>query len=66
MEIDLFWTAVIAEFKSIKSSAEIEMVRVTEIVEITVMVLASEKWLLEMVIILSLADTALAAAMIWN
>ena len=39
-----------------------EMMKVIEIVEATVIILASEKWLLEAVIILNLTGTALAAA----
>ena len=41
-----------------------ETVGVTGIVETTVMVLTSEKWLLEVVAVLGLAGAALAAAMI--
>ena len=55
---------MIIELRFIRSSAETETVKVTGIVETTVMILASEKWLLEVMIILSLIDTALAAAMI--
>ena len=51
-----------AELRFIRSPAEIEIVKVTEVVEATVMVLASEKWLFEAV--LGLAGTAPAAAMI--
>ena len=47
-----------------KSSAETEMVEMTEIVEVTVMILAFKKWLLKAVMILNLTDTALAAATI--
>ena len=43
MKIDLSWTAVIAELKFIKSSVETETVRVTEIVEATVIILAFKK-----------------------
>ena len=53
---------MIAELRSIGSSAGTETVEVTGIVEATVMVLAPEKWLFEAV--LGLTDTALAAAMI--
>ena len=53
---------MIAELKFIKSSAETETAEVTEIIEIIMMVLASEEWLLEVVTVLSLIDTALAAA----
>ena len=62
MEIGLPWTAAIAELRFMKSPAGTEMAEVTEIVEVTVMVLASEKWLLEVVAVLSLTDTALTAA----
>ena len=64
MEIGLPWTAVIAELRFIKSSVRTETAEVTEIVETIMMVLASEKWLLEVVTVLSLAGTALAAATI--
>ena len=47
-----------------RSPAGIETVKVTEIVEVMMMILASEKWLLEAVTVLSLTGTALAAAMI--
>ena len=53
---------MIAELRFIKSSAETETVKVTEIVEATVMVLASEKWLLEVMTVLNLIDAVLAAA----
>ena len=62
MKISLPWTAVIAEFRFIKSSAETETVKVTEIVEITVMILVFKKWLLEIVTVLNLIDTVLATA----
>ena len=55
---------MIAELKFIKSSIKTEMTEMTEIVEITVMILVSEKWLLKVVTILNLTDTALAAAII--
>ena len=42
------------------------MMRVTEIVEITVMILALKKWLLKTVTVLGLTDAALAAAMVYN
>ena len=42
------------------------MAEVTGIVEATVMVLASKKWLLEAVAVLSLIDAVLAVAMIWG
>ena len=45
-----------------KSSIETKTAEMTEIVEITVMILISEKWLFEM--ILNLIDIALAAAII--
>ena len=66
VKIDLLWIAVIAEFRFIRLLMKTETVKVTEIVEITMMILASEKWLFEMVMILSLAGTVLAAAMIWG
>ena len=66
MKINLLWTAVIAELKFIKSSMKTEMMRVTEIVKTTVMILTSEKWLLKTVIILSLTDAALTAATVWD
>ena len=47
-----------------KSSTGTETVKVTEIVEVTVMVLTPEKWLLEVVTVLNLTGAALAAAMI--
>ena len=64
MKISLFWTAAIAELRFIRSSVGTETVKMTEIIEATVMVLALKKWLLKMMTVLSLADTALAAAMI--
>ena len=64
MKINLLWTAVIAELRFIKSSAETETAEVTGIVETTVMVLASEEWLLKAVAVLSLAGAALAAAIV--
>ena len=47
-----------------KLSAKTEIVKMTEIVEVTVMILAFKKWLFEMMMILSLTGAALAAAMI--
>ena len=64
MKIDLLWTAVIAELRFIKLSAETETAEVTEIIKTTVMILTSEKWLLKAVAVLSLINTALAAAII--
>ena len=64
VEIGLLWTAAIAELRFMRSSVGTEMAEVTGIVEATVMVLASEKWLLEVVAVLGLAGTALAAAMV--
>ena len=64
MEIDLLWTAVITELKFMRLSVRTEMTEVTEIVKVIMMVLASEKWLLEMMTVLGLAGTALAAVMI--
>ena len=62
MEIGLPWTAAMAELRFIKSLMETETVGVTEVVEVTVMVLTSEKWLFEM--ILGLTGAALAVVMI--
>ena len=62
VEISLPWTAAIAELRSMGSPARIETAGVAGIVEATVMVLAPEKWLLEVVAVLGLAGTALAAA----
>ena len=62
MKINLPWTAAIAELGFMRSSVETETAEMTEIVEITVMILISEKWLFE--VILDLAGTALAAAII--
>ena len=53
---------MIAELRFMRSPAETETVRVTEIVGATVMVLAPKEWLLEAVMILGLAGAALAAA----
>ena len=64
MKISLPWTAAIAELRSIESSAGTEMVKVTGIVEATVMVLTFKEWLLKVVTVLSLTDAVLAAAMI--
>ena len=64
MEIDLFWTAAIAELKFIKLSAETETAEMTEIIKATVMILTSEKWLFKVMTVLNLTDAALAAAMI--
>ena len=64
MKINLLWTAVIAELRFIKSLVRTEIAEMTEIVETIMMILASEKWLLEMITILSLINAALAAAMI--
>ena len=61
MKINLFWTAAIAELKFMKSSAETETAEMTEIVEVTMMILTSKKWLLEVVTVLNLTGTALAA-----
>ena len=60
MEIGLPWTAAMAELRFIKSSAKTETVKVTEIVEATVMILASKKWLFKAV--LGLTGAALAVA----
>ena len=40
------------------------MVKVTEIVEVTMMILTPEEWLLEVVTVLGLIDAALTAATI--
>ena len=55
---------MIAELRFIKSSVKTETIRVTEVVKVMIMILTSEEWLFEIVVILSLADVALAAAMI--
>ena len=62
MEIDLPWTAAIAELRSMESPAGTETAGVTGIVGATVMVLAPEEWLLEAVAVLGLAGAALAAS----
>ena len=62
MEINLLWTAAIAELRFIKSLMETEIVEVTGVVETMMMVLASEKWLFEAVTVLGLTGAALAAA----
>ena len=49
-----------AEFRFIKLLTETETVKITEIVEITVMILISEEWLFKM--ILNLINAAPAAA----
>ena len=64
MEIDLPWTAAIAELKSMRSSAGTETAEITEIVETTVIILVFKKWLFKAVTVLDLTDTALTAAMI--
>ena len=51
-----------AELRSMGSLTETETVGMTGVVEVTMMVLAPEEWLFE--VILSLAGTALAVAMI--
>ena len=47
-----------------RSSAKTEMTEMIKIVEVIMMILASEKWLLKIVIILNLIGAALAAATI--
>ena len=64
MKISLFWTAVIAELRFIKSPAGTEMTEITEIVEVTIMILTLKEWLLKAVAVLGLTGTALAAAII--
>ena len=64
MKISLLWTAAIIELRFMKSSAGTEMAEVTGIVEAMMMVLVSEKWLLEVVVILNLVGAALTAAII--
>ena len=64
MKINLLWTAAIAELKFIKSLIKTEMTEVTEIVKVIIMILTLKKWLLEMVTVLNLTGTALAAAII--
>ena len=66
MKINLLWIAVIAELRFMKSSTETETAEVTGIVKIIVMILTSEKWLFEMMMILSLTNAALAAATVQN
>ena len=61
MKINLLWTAAIAELRFIKSLVRTEMMKMTEIVETTVMILTSEKWLFEVVTILNLINAVLAA-----
>ena len=62
MKIGLPWTAAMAEFRFMRSSAKTETAEVIGVVEATMMILASKEWLFE--VILSLADAALAVAMI--
>ena len=64
MKINFFWITVITELKFIKLSAETEMMKVIKIVKVIIMILTFKKWLLEMVTVLNLTGTALAAAMI--
>ena len=64
MKINLLWTAAIAELRFIKSSVRTKTVEMTKIIKITMMILTSEKWLLEMVTVLGLTGAVLAAAMI--
>ena len=64
IKINLLWTAAITELKFIKSSVKTETAEMTEIVKVTVIILASEKWLFKAVMILSLINAALTAAMI--
>ena len=66
MKIDLLWTAAIAKLRFIESSAGIETTEMTEIVEVTVIILAFKKWLLKAVTVLNLTSAALAAAIIQN
>ena len=60
MKIDLPWIAVMAELRFIKSPVKIKTVKVTKIIEATMMILAFKKWLFEAV--LNLTDAALAVA----
>ena len=53
---------MIAELKFISLLMKTETAEVTEIVEVIMMILTSEEWLLKVVMILSLIDAALAAA----
>ena len=64
MKIDFSCIAVITELRSMKSLIETEIVRVTEVVETIMVVLTPEKWLFEVVTVLNLIDTTLAAATI--
>ena len=66
MKINLLWTAVIAELRFIKSPAETEIMKMTEIVEVTVMILTSEKWLFKVVAVLNSTDAALITVIIQN
>ena len=66
IKINLFWTAVITELRFIKLSVRTETVKVTKIIKVIIMILISEEWLLEMVMILNLTDAALATAIIQN
>ena len=49
-----------------RSSVETKTAEMIRIVETTVMVLASEKWLFKTVAVLNLAGTALTAAIVQN
>ena len=62
MEIDLPWTAVMAELRFMRSSVKTETTKMTGIVKITMMILALKKWLFK--VILNLTDAALAVATI--
>ena len=44
----------------------IKIIMMIEIVEVTVMILTSKKWLLKVIAVLILTDAALEAAIIWN
>ena len=64
MKINLFWTAVIAELRFIKSSTKTKTVKKTEIVEATIIILIFKKWLFKTVMILNLINIALTAVII--
>ena len=55
---------MIAELRFIKSPTETKTTEIIEIIETIIMILALKKWLLKVVMILSLTGAALAAAII--
>ena len=64
MKINLLWTAAITELKFMKLLIKTEIAEVTEIVEITVIILIFKKWLFKA--ILNLTDAVLTAATVQN